>query len=79
MSKITLPGTVVVAVIALIPELIQWLQGDWGADMLWAPGVVILLGAALKLVELYRPQPSIRAGAARVAAPVSRLRRWLLG
>ena len=79
MSKITLPGTVVVAVIALIPELIQWLQGGWAIDQLWAPGVVILLGAALKLAELYRPPPSIRAGVARVAAPASRLRRLLLG
>ena len=79
MTNFKLPGTLIVAVIALIPELIQWFQGDWAADMLWAPGAVILLGAALKLVEMYRPPSVVRAGAARVAAPVSRLRRWLLG
>ena len=77
MTKFALPGTLIVAVIALIPELIQWLQGDWATDQLWAPGLVILLGAALKLVELYRPPPA--GGRAVDARPAPRWRRWLLG
>jgi len=50
MQKINVPG---VAWVGLIMAAVGWLQGDWFAGEPWVPGVVIVLMAAAKLLQMY--------------------------
>jgi hypothetical protein len=71
-----LPGT---AWVALIVALIGWLQGDWFAGQLWVPAVVIVLGAATKLIETYAASRSeIGLSRGQTAGPAGWV-TWLLG
>ena len=54
MQNIRVPG---LAWVALIMAVVGWLQGDWFAGEPWVPGVVIVLMAAAKLLQMYALQP----------------------
>ena len=54
MQNIKVPG---VAWVGLIMAVVGWLQGDWFAGEMWVPGVVIVLTAAAKLLQMYALQP----------------------
>lgn len=70
-----IPGFVWTAILALIPLLVQWLQGEYFAAQTWVSVAIIVLGALAKLLEVYRPaQPQ-----ARDMEPSSKARRFLLG
>lgn len=50
MQNIRVPG---LAWVALIMAVVGWLQGDWFAGEPWVPGVVLVLTAAAKLLQMY--------------------------
>lgn len=54
MQSIKVPG---VAWVGLIMAVVGWLQGDWFAGQMWVPGVVIVLTAAAKLLQMYALHP----------------------
>lgn len=73
-----IPGFVWTAILALIPLLVQWLQGEYFSGQTWVSLAVIILGFLAKLIELYRMQP--RAGLeSTFEAEPSKMRRFLLG
>ena len=39
--------------VALIMAVVGWLQGEWFAGEPWVPGVVLVLTAAAKLLQMY--------------------------
>jgi len=80
-----LPGVVWVAILALIPHLIEWLGGDYFRGYAWVPVAIILLSALAKILELWVVKdfkmpvaPADLAAGGRRQRP-SRLVRWLLG
>lgn len=76
------PGFVWVAILALIPLLVQWLQGEWFQGQLWASLAVLILGFVTKLIELYRSMGtgrSLEAMTADDGQSASLLRRFLFG
>ena len=50
MQNIRVPG---LAWVALIMAVVGWLQGEWFAGEPWVPGVVLVLTAAAKLLQMY--------------------------
>jgi len=79
-AKFQVPGFMWTAVIALIPVLIQWLQGEYFSGQTWVAFAIILLGALLKFIEVYRAQVAADAQPRGLySAPPSKARRFLLG
>jgi len=59
---VKLPGAFWTTLLALIPVIVNLLQGEGLAGELWVPGVIILLGAIAKLAEVYvTPPPPTRS------------------
>lgn len=73
MSDLKIPGT---AWIALITALSAWVQETWHEP--WVTGVVIGLGAAVKLIEVYWPE-STQESTRFLLRSRSKWRRWWMG
>jgi len=73
------PGFLWTAVLALIPLIVEWLQGDYFSGQTWVSIVVLVLGFAAKAIELYLAQR--QTGGFETYAPVSesRVKRFLVG
>jgi hypothetical protein len=65
MQNIRVPG---LAWVALIMAVVGWLQGEWFAGEPWVPGVVLMLTAAAKLLQMY-VWPDTTPPAARAPTP----------
>lgn len=80
-AKFQIPGFVWVAVLALIPLLVQWLQGEYFAGQTWVSIAVIALGALAKLIEVLAAQEQTRIRADAYGAPPTGFpwRRFMLG
>jgi hypothetical protein len=74
-----IPGFVWTAILALIPLLVQWLQGEYFTGQTWVSLAVIILGFLAKLIELYRLQPPRAGLESTLEAEPSKVRRFLLG
>lgn len=75
------PGFLWVAILALIPLVIQWLQGDYFSGQTWVSFAVIVLGFFAKLIEVYRAEkttPTVR-GLERATPTASKAVRFWLG
>lgn len=59
MKNFTVPGFVWTAILALIPLLIEWLQGDYFGAQGWVSVTIIVLGFVAKLIEVYRMQSGV--------------------
>lgn len=76
-----IPGFVWTAVLALIPLLVQWLEGDYFSSQKWVSVAILVLLGIGKLIEVFRPQLTDDVGTRGLAAGPgrSRVRRFLLG
>jgi hypothetical protein len=72
------PGFLWTAVLALIPLLIQWLEGDYFSGQTWVSIAVLVLGFTAKAIELYLAQKRA-VGFESFTAPESRVKRFLVG
>ena len=73
------PGFLWTAAIALLPLLAQWIQGDYFSGQAWVSVAVIVIGALLKLLEVYRPTDAQTREVLDAPARPSKARRFLLG
>jgi hypothetical protein len=73
------PGFLWTAVLALIPLLIQWLEGDYFTGQTWVSIAVLVLGFAAKAIELYLAQKRAVGYESFGGAPESRVKRFLVG
>lgn len=73
------PGFLWTAVLALIPLLIQWLEGDYFSGQTWVSIAVLVLGFAGKAIELYLAQKRAVGYESFGGAPESRVKRFLVG
>ena len=75
------PGFLWTAVLALIPLIVEWLQGDYFSGQTWVSVVVLILGFVAKALELYLAsrQPAAGLEAYANAPEPSQVRRFLLG
>jgi len=74
-----IPGFLWTAVLALIPLLIQWLEGDYFTGQTWVSIAVLVLGFAAKAIELYLAQKRAVGYESFGGAPESRVKRFLVG
>lgn len=74
-----IPGFLWTAVLALIPLLIQWLEGDYFTEQTWVSIAVLVLGFAAKAIELYLAQKRAVGYESFGGAPESRVKRFLVG
>ena len=75
-----IPGFLWTAVLALIPLLIQWLEGDYFTGQTWVSIAVLVLGFAAKAIELYLAQKRAVGFETYVSdQPESRVKRFLVG
>lgn len=77
-SKFQVPGFLWTALLALIPLLVTWLQGDYFAGQQWVAIAIIALGALAKLIEVTRA-PVAQARDVFAAPGRSTFSRFLLG
>lgn len=74
-----IPGFLWTAVLALIPLLIQWLEGDYFTGQTWVSIAVLVLGFAAKAIELYLAQKRAVGYESFGGVPESRVKRFLVG
>lgn len=73
------PGFLWTAVLALIPLIVEWLQGDYFTGQTWVSIAVLVLGFAAKAIELYLAQKRAVGYESFGSVPESRVKRFLLG
>lgn len=67
------------AVLALIPLIVEWLQGDYFSGQTWVSIAVLVLGFAAKAIELYIAQKRAVGYESFSSVPESRVKRFLVG